>query len=394
MNKCDNQPIGGTAKCTKLFARIDELEKEYINFWVEVCKIESPTEYKEGVDRVGRYFMEKAQKRGWKIEVQKQPVSGDCICITMNAESKERPIVFSGHMDTVHPIGYFGEEVVTCDEEKIYGPGVMDCKGGTVACFYAMAALDDCGFKGRPVKLLLQSDEENGSRTSNKTTVKYMCEKSEGCIAFLNTEACTRGKATVTRKGISKYEFEVTGKSVHGSQCYQGISAVREAAYKIIELEKMKNPAGLTCNCGIIHGGTAENTVPNKCIFTADIRFCNNQEKLEADRIVKELAAKSFVEGTTCEVTLKSYRCAMEKTEQNMALLKRINEIYAAEGMRVLEPNHRNGGGDSSDVTEYGLPCLDSFGVDGDREHSRSEFAYLDSLAEAAKNLAAVAYCI
>ena len=167
-------------KCGDLFTRIDELEKEYINFWIDVCKIESPTEYKEGVDRVGRYFMEKAAARGWKIEVQKQPVSGDCICITMNPEVEARPVVFSSHMDTVHPIGFFGEEVVTCDDEKIYGPGVIDCKGGAVAAFHAMAALEDIGLKGRPVMLLLQSDEENSSQFSNKGTVRYMCGKSEG----------------------------------------------------------------------------------------------------------------------------------------------------------------------------------------------------------------------
>lgn len=29
-------------KCTDLFARIDALEKEYIDFLIDVCKIESP----------------------------------------------------------------------------------------------------------------------------------------------------------------------------------------------------------------------------------------------------------------------------------------------------------------------------------------------------------------
>jgi len=381
-------------KCGDLFTRIDELEKEYINFWIDVCKIESPTEYKEGVDRVGRYFMEKAAARGWKIEVQKQPVSGDCICITMNPEVEARPVVFSGHMDTVHPIGFFGEEVVTCDEEKIYGPGVLDCKGGAVAAFHAMVALEDIGFKGRPVMLLLQSDEENSSRTSNKGTIRFMCEKSEGAIAFLNCEGNTKGTATVSRKGISKYEFEVTGQAVHASKCYEGASAIREAAYKIVELERMKNPAGLTCNCGLIQGGTAVNTVPEKCVFTVDIRFSNEQEMCDADDLVKAIAAKVFVEGTSCKVTLKSRRPAMERTERNLTLLDKINEIFDQIGLSTLKAAHRLGGADAAEITEYGIPCLDGFGVSGGAIHSRDEWAYLSSLAEAAKRMAAVAYCI
>ena len=323
-----------------------------------------------------------------------QPVSGDCVCITLNPEVQARPVVFSGHMDTVHPVGFFGEEIVTWDEEKIYGPGVTDCKGGVVAGFYAMAALEDQGFKARPVKLILQSDEEISSRTSNKETIKFMAGKAEDCVAFLNCEPHIKGMAVISRKGISRYEFEVLGKAVHASYCYDGASAIREAAYKIIELEKMKNPDGLTCNCGLTHGGTAENTVPDKCVFTADIRFSNHQEMLEADKFVTKIAGKTFIEGTSCKVTLKSSRCAMEKTEQNMALLDKINTIYKEAGLTPLAAGHTNSGSDAADMTNYGLPCLDCFGIEGRAIHSRDEFAYLASLKEAAKKLAAVAWCV
>ena len=40
----------------KLFASIEQLNSEFVNRWVEVCNIESPTEFKEGVDSVGEYF--------------------------------------------------------------------------------------------------------------------------------------------------------------------------------------------------------------------------------------------------------------------------------------------------------------------------------------------------
>ncbi|MBQ8815557.1 MAG: M20/M25/M40 family metallo-hydrolase [Lachnospiraceae bacterium] len=379
-------------KCAALFARLDELEKEYLRFWIDVCKIESPSEYKEGVDRVGAYFVKKAGERGWKVEVQKQSVSGDCVCITMNPEAEDRPIVFSGHMDTVHPLGLFGDEVVTWDEEKIYGPGVTDCKGGVVAGFYAMAALEDCGFTARPVKLILQSDEEVSSRTSNKETVNYMFAQAENCAAFLNCEPHKDNHITISRKGISRYEFEVKGKVTHALSCYEGASAVREAAYKIIELEKLKDEHGITCNCGLIQGGTAENTVPGCCVFTADVRYMNHQQMAEADRLVEEVAGRSFVEGASCEVTLKSRRQPMERNERNEALLDAINRIYAKVGLPQMTGSHSNGGSDAADMTSRGLPCLDSFGTEGGKIHRREEYAYLRSLKESAKRLAAVAY--
>ena len=91
-------------KCEKLFARIDELQEEYIGFWSDIVSIESPTNCKSGVDAVGNYFIEKAKSRGWSVEVHHEDVSGDAVCLTMNPEAAGEPIVFSGHMDTVHPV--------------------------------------------------------------------------------------------------------------------------------------------------------------------------------------------------------------------------------------------------------------------------------------------------
>lgn len=377
-----------------LFDRIEELEEKYLGVWAEVCRIESPTEYKEGVDRVGQYFMEKAEAYGWSIQVLKQPVSGDCICITMNPESGERPVVFSSHMDTVHPVGLFGEEPVTWDEEKIYGPGVVDCKGGAVAALYAMEALHSVGFAKRPVMLILQSDEENGSRTSEKQTVQFICKQAEHAIAFLNGEGYAPGQAVVSRKGICKYEFEVTGRSVHASGCCSGASAICEAAYKIVELEKQKNPEGITCSCGLIRGGTAENTVPDKCVFTADFRFANEEEMHTVEELVQQIAEQTTVEGTSCQVRLKSRRCAMVRNEKNRKLLEQINQVFEEAGIPTLEESHRRSGSDAADVTAYGIPCLDGFGVEGLGIHRRQEWAYIRSLKESAKRMATVAYGI
>lgn len=375
-----------------LTRKLDEFEAEYIDFLIDICKIESPTDYKKGVDDVGRYIIEKAEKRGWKIEIQHQEVSGDAVCITMNPDSKERPVCFSAHMDTVHPLGLFKEPIVRCDEENIYGPGTLDCKGGIVSSFMAMAALEDIGFNKRPVKLILQSDEENGSRFSNKTTVEFMAEKSKNAIAFLNCEGHTPGCYISERKGIRKYKFEITGRAVHSSVCYEGVSAVSEAAHKILELEKMKDGEGLTCNCGIINGGTAENTVPEKCTFTADVRFRTAKQAEDAHKLVNEIANKSYIEGTSCKLTLASYRCAMEKTDFNEELGKKMNEIFANNGMPELKPSLGNGGSDAADMTEYGIPTVDNMGPSGDGGHSIREYIKKDSLKHSAKMLATIAY--
>ncbi len=290
-------------RCEQLFETIDSLANKYLSVLEEVCNIESPTNYKEGVDRVGEYFAKLAKKFGWTVEIFTQPISGNCLCLTMNPDASAAPVALSGHMDTVHPVGSFGTPAVRIEEDKIYGPGVVDCKGGIVAAMMAMEALSLCGFTARPVRLILQSDEENSSLTSNKETVNFMAEKAKDAIAFLNCEGEHPKRLTVQRKGIIRYRFEIQGIAAHSSMCArQGAGAIREAAYKILELEKWKDHDGITCNCGVIQGGTVANTVPENCSFLVDIRYLTAQERATVEKRVKEIANTSYVEGTTCQL--------------------------------------------------------------------------------------------
>ena len=381
-------------KCEQLFKVIDSLSDEYLQFLTDICTIESPTEFKQGVDRVGEYFAQKAIEKGWLVETQHQEISGDAVCITMNADAKGAPVCFSGHTDTVHPIGSFGEPPVRRDDKKIYGPGVSDCKGGLAASFMAMDALQRCGFKDRPVKLLLQSDEENGSRNSKKTTIRYLGEKAMGCIAFLNTENSRKESIVISTKGILKYNFRVTGVAEHSSRCQNGASAICEAAQKIIRLEKFKNPEEITCNCGLIRGGSAENTVPEECTFSADFRYFTKEERELIEQTVEEIANTSFVKGTSCTYTLASSRVSMEKTQRNVDLFHKVHDIHLENGLGETKMIGLFGGTDAADITQMGIPCLEGFGLLGGNIHKLGEYAEIDSLAFAAKRLASVAYCI
>ena len=104
----------------KVFDKLDQLEERYIKIWEEFCLIESPTDYKEGVDNASDYIVQIAKKFGCRIERQKQNVSGDCICITMNPDLDEAPVCLSGHVDTVHPVGLFGTPAVRYDGDEMY----------------------------------------------------------------------------------------------------------------------------------------------------------------------------------------------------------------------------------------------------------------------------------
>lgn len=382
-------------RCEKLFSVIENLNDEYIKIWEDVCNIESQTKDKAGVDAVCDYFVKMAKKQGWLIEKLELTDAGSPVCITMNSDAKGAPVIFSGHADTVHPKGLFGYPPVKIEGDKIYGPGVQDCKGGIVSAFMAMDALKRVGFDARPVKLIIQTDEETSSKTSGKKTVEFMCEKSKGAAAFLNGEGFGDDNSVVLiRKGIVRYRMNVTGKAAHSSKCYEGVNAVAEAAYKILELEKMKDKDGLTCNCGVIEGGTVANSVAEKCSFLVDIRFANEEQFEKAKETVYSVAEKSYIAGSKCEVVEISVRPSMPFSETNLSLYNKMAEICEQNGMPKLNWKSANGGSDAAYITQLGVPCVDDVGVRGGRIHSKEEFAYISSLAESAKRNAAIAYCL
>lgn len=381
--------------CKEVFKKIDETSENYYKIWQDCCNIESPSDFKSGVDAVGDYFVSLAKKRGWKVEILKQEVSGDVVCITMNADSTARPVSISGHIDTVHPVGLFGNPAVRTDEEKIYGPGVADCKGGVVAGFLTMDALEQCGYTDRPVMLLLQTDEEVGSKFSNKATINYICEKSKDAVVFFNTENSGGTTSTIGRKGIVSYEFEVTGQEGHSARCAtEGANAIIDAAHKMIELDKLKDDKGITCNCAVVNGGSVLNTIPGKCVFKVNFRFRTNEQQKWIENYVNALSRTVYVKGTSCTVKEIGSRVTMEVTEQTIKLLEKANEIYTENGLTILEPTYMNGGSDAAYVTAAGIPCIDTIGVIGGGSHSKDEFAYLNSLALSAKRMAAIIYNI
>jgi len=382
-------------KCEKLFQAIDELYEPYLTVWEELCSIESPTRYKEGVDASADYIVAIARARGWQVESVDCGKAGNAVCITMNPDAEGAPISISGHLDTVHAVGSFGTPAVRRDERKIYGPGVCDCKGGVVAGLLAMEALDRVGFTARPVQLLLQTDEEVGSGLSGKRSINYMIEKSKNAIAFLNLEGNTPGEACLVRKGIATFTFTVTGVEAHSANCAdEGANAIVDAAHKIIELDKIKDREGLTCNCAIISGGTVSNTVPGKCEFKANVRFATLEQLEWMYEYTQKLADTVHVPGCKCTVNRPKGRAAMELCERNEQLLAAMNRIYEENGLPVLKIGRRRGGSDAADVTVAGIPCVDSIGVAGGKIHTVEEYAYLESLRDSARRIAAVIYCI
>ncbi len=377
----------------QLFQKLQSLEAKYTQVWSDICAIESPTDYKQGVDEVGEYFINLAKALGFQVEVFQHEKSGNVVCIDMNGHITAKPICLSAHMDTVFPLGTIKNAPVRFEGNKIFALGAMDCKGGLALAMMVMEALQSVGYDKRPIRFLLQSDEENSSLFSEKKTIGYICEKAKNSAAFINLEGGEVGLACLQRKGVLNFTLTVTGQEAHASFCaIKGANAICEMAHKVIELEKLKDDEGITCNCGVIEGGTVGNTVAGSCKMKINIRFATEEQRKFAIDYVEKIANTTYVKGCTCSVQLDNSRIAMEYTERNVKLLEKMNKIFIANGMSPLKASKRRGGSDAAEITMIGVPTVDNLGPIGEAFHTTEEFAYVDTLLEQAKRVASVIY--
>lgn len=375
----------------KLFACVDARVAEHKQLLKDIVCMDSYTPDKADVDKVGSHIKAFAEKQGFHVQTVPFEKAGNGLLITWNEDAPLPPVAFTGHLDTVFPVGTFKDPLFREKDGLFYGPGVSDMKGGLVIGLLTMCALKDAGYKDRPIKFIMIGDEELSEGLSGEAGKDFIRESARGCAAAITLEASTPGRVTVGRKGSIRYKVYVKGHSTHaGSRYAEGISAIKEAAHKILDIEAPSDQEQITYNCGMINGGTSPNTVPGEAMFTLYNRYWKLAQRQEIRDHVEGIIEKSYIPGTTSTFEIVGERLPMDATPGNYALAAHIDAVSQKYGFGPVEPRKASSGSDASYTTMAGVPSVCSMGPVGGRIHSTDEFMQADSLAERAKLLAAV----
>lgn len=358
----------------------DFIPEKYLKFFTDICNMETPTANKPAIDKMVDYIESFAKNEGYCVERIPFKKAGDCLLVTLKTSESNSPVLLMAHMDTVHPVGLFGEgDLVKIKDNIAYGPGVMDCKGGIAVGLYCLEKLKSENVPCN-VKLLLTSDEEVSALLSGTEGLDLIKNTCKDCRAVLNLEPGEKQAVTVCRKGILKMQVEISGIAAHaGSAYWLGASAIKEAAHAILEIEALSQKGGVTYNCGVISGGTVINTVPEKCVFKIDIRPSTLEEADLAKQKIYEICSKSVVSKTTRKASVITYRPPMEKTEKNLELLSLWNACAKRLGLEEFTGATKGGGSDAAYSTMLGVPTLCSCAMEGFDAHATTEHADLST---------------
>ena len=362
---------------------IDAHEGEMLQLWKQLTLIESPSHHKSGVDAMADKIAAYCQEvLGYHIRFFEDAHYGKCLAAcSCPFEEYENGIALSAHMDTVHPLGSF-EPLFRQDDTYFYGPGVGDCKGGIILCLLTAAALKSAGYQAHPIKLLFAGDEESGGPTGRTFYPRELA----GSSYMFNAESGLRGRLVTGRKSSLIATYEITGQPAHiGYLTDKPISAVREAALKLLALEDASDYDNLTFCGSVVESGSIATSVPGHCTLKVNVRIKDHSVVDKAISILRAEAETTHVPGTQCKLEIFGNPEPMSQRQSNLELCRRFSEASQSLGFGSFESSFVGGASDASHASAMGIPVVCATGPIVDFQHTLNERTDFASMAQRAK---------
>lgn len=388
---------------------VEDLAKfdSVISLTQKLVRIDSSSAQME--QAIEEFLWKELVKLGFHLErVPYEDKRNNIVAIYPNFEdsSINHYIAFSGHMDTVP--GYKEQDGYLKDN-KIYGRGTCDMKGGIAAILTAVETFlrehQQSQLKllkkkklQRGIVLFLTVDEESGcagviSLTKRNTPLTQKLNKEYFIDLGINGEP-TSLSPIISHKGVVWYEIDLFGKSAHASVPHLGRNAIELAAEFIVELMKLKETLKSrnylansditppTINIGIIKGGTKTNVIPDHVHLEVDRRTIPGETADSALEEIRNIVRKFPGERIEIEMSHPGEPYQIPRGKEN-EFYKSIVEITTNYGMEN-SPSFMEGYTESDILYRYfGIPIINLGPGSIEQAHTESEYVEINQLKKA-----------
>ncbi len=352
---------------------------EIVHLLKQFAALESPTDDKKAVDACMDFAARELRKVGCKVMSHPQMETGDLLVAEFapgRTKDADDEILVLTHIDTVWPVGKIAKMPFYVQGSRLYGPGVLDMKGGLVMLLAALRALHGLNIKPQKrVTVFVNSAEETGSPYSTEMIRKLARRAS---LVLCLEPAIPGGALKLERKGRLVVRLDVHGRAAHGGTPEKGVSAIEELVAQIGRFKRLR-ARETTVNVGLIGGGEKANVVAESAWAVLDIRFWKAADRDRVLQILRESAPA--LRGSRIKVSVESSTPPLERTKASDKLFLRAQEIAQGLGL-ALKGGRTGGGSDASIAAALGVPTLDGLGPDGDGLHADDEHLLIPSLVE------------
>lgn len=355
----------------------------------QMVSINSFTLNAAGVNRLGELTAAAFRPLGFQAEFvpSRYPGYGQHLFLRRTASrANGRPapsLALISHLDTVFPPEEEQANNFTYQQvgNRLYGPGVVDIKGGTVMMLLVLEGLQAFYpdlLESADWLVCLDASEEQLSDDFTDQVLQRLPSAAQAPRAALIFEGGTpnpAGLSLVTaRKGRAGFRVSAYGRSAHaGNYHWQGANAILQLAEVLPQIAALTDYAQhITFNIGVISGGTVVNRVPHFAICEGEMRafdpviFQQGVQKLLA---LDGFSSVSSVDGFPCrvQVELSSQSPPWPPNPQTEALFALWQQAGAELGWQII-PEQRGGLSDGNLIWQQ-LPTLDGLGPVGGNAH-------------------------
>ena len=373
------------------FAAIEKFFKDNLESYLEILHqmvdINSFTANPDGVNRLSSYTAELFARLGFQAEFVQSvnPGFGKHLVLTRLGQTTPagKPgslIGMVSHLDTVFPPEEerLHDFVWRPSGKRIYGPGTVDIKGGTVMMYMvldAMRRFEPQRFEQGTWILLLDASEETLSVDFAALCRERLPANTLACLIFEGgTNASESFPVVIARKGRAAYRVTVEGKSAHaGNYHANGANAILQISHTIQKIAALTDyEKQITFNVGTVSGGSVVNRVPHSARADVEMRAFD-PAVFEAG-----VAAMLALDGTSEVVSADGYRCKVkiELTDRTVPWpvnpdTQKIYEIWESVGQLVGLPvsTEQRGGLSDGNMLWDRYPTLDGLGPAGNNAH-------------------------
>ena len=363
----------------------------YLDELARLVNIDCGSYTRAGVNEVARWTATALEVLGASVERRPDPQGrlGDTVVATFEGRDDGPRALLIGHMDTVFDPGTAAARPFRIEGGRAYGPGVTDMKGGLLAGLHALAALRAAATGAaatepaswlpfRRLVVIANPDEEIGSPSS---TVHVREAALESDVAFVLECARANGDIVSARKGTVDLRLTVRGRAAHaGVEPERGRNAILAAAHQVIALQALNGRwPGVTCNVGVIAGGTRPNVVAEAAILEVDLRSPTRQDLEAAEAEIRAIAAHATMPDVVTTIDEMGRHWPMEKLPGAHRLVELAQALAGRLGFD-LEDAATGGASDANTTAGLGVPTLDGLGPVGGGDHAPGEYLEVDSI--------------
>ncbi len=352
--------------------------------------INSFTANPAGVDEVARLTAAAFAPLGFDAELAPCATTGTGhhLFLTHRGQGGE-PIVLVTHSDTVFPPEEEQQNDFKWDERpeegRIYGPGTVDNKGGTVLIWLILQSLRDVApdvFERTHWLVAANAAEEIIGDDFGRATAERCQGQARAVLVYEGGPVDERGWHIVTsRKGRSAWRLSAEGKAAHaGSKHHEGINAIDALARVLPDIAALTNAdAERTVNIGLVQGGTVVNRVPHEAMAEWECRATDPEVLQQADDFFAALSGTA-ANGAKLTAERIGHTAAWPGGIESESLFRLWHE--AAVMMNLTAVSVPRGGLSDANHLWHLAPTLDGLGPYGANAHCSERTADGSKLPE------------